>query len=86
MHIDRPMATLFFQIKRSIPFELREQMKLSSPDVGERLVSMYKKSNDDALKSMIEDFMIRAGGTWKDQLDADKRSTLLGAIMRRVKH
>jgi len=35
MNIDRPMVTLFFEIKRNLPFESRDAMKLSAPDIGE---------------------------------------------------
>lgn len=86
MNIDRPMANLFFQIKRSMPFELRDQMKISAPDVGEKLISMYRSSDDEALKSMIKDFMTRAGGDWKAQVDSGLRSRLVQAIVQKVSH
>lgn len=86
MNIDRPMASLFFQIKRSIPFEARDEMKISSPSVGQKLVSLYKDSNDKEVKSMIEDFMSRAGGNWKSQLGVSTGTKLVSAILRRASH
>ena len=68
MNIDRPMAALFFEIKREAPFEERADMKISSPDVGQRLVALYRDSNDKALKKMIKTFMEHAGDDWAKQL------------------
>jgi len=86
MNIDRPMASIFFQIKRSMPFDVRDDMKLSSPDIGERLVYLYKHSNNQAIKAMIEDFMSRAGDEWKSQLNLSPKNKLVDAIRRRIRH
>lgn len=86
MNIDRPMASLFFQIKRSVPFEARDQMKLSSPDVGKNLISLYNRSSDKAIKLLIEDFMSRAGEEWKSQLAGSSRAKLVNAIRRKLHH
>ncbi len=86
MTIDRPMASLFFQIKRCMPYDTQTKMKISSPDVGKQLISLYKRSNDKALKAMIEDFMTRAGGDWHNQLGLSTTAKLMQAIKRRVHH
>ncbi|GGZ99717.1 hypothetical protein GCM10008090_05460 [Arenicella chitinivorans] len=77
MHIDRPMARLFFEIKRNSPFEKREDMKIAAPDVGERLVALYRESDNQALKKMIRTFMEHAGEDWVAQLSGTKKSKLL---------
>jgi len=86
MYIDRPMASIFFQIKRSMPFDAREEMKISSPNVGENLIALYNHCEDKALKSMIEGFMERAGGEWKSQLKKSSRARLINAFTSRPKH
>ncbi|MCH2190341.1 MAG: hypothetical protein MK188_05395 [Gammaproteobacteria bacterium] len=70
MQIDRPMANLFFQIKRSIPFEHQHDMKIASPLIGEKLISLYQKSHDQLLRALIREFLRRAGDNWVSQLDA----------------
>lgn len=77
MNIDRPMVSLFFEIKRNMPFDERNDMKISAPDVGDRLVSIYRASNNQALRQLIEKFMSRAGSDWKSQLEPHKRAKLM---------
>lgn len=77
MNIDRPMASLFFEIKREAPFEEQADMKISAPDVGERLVALYRDSDNTELKKMIQVFMQRAGDDWLDQLEQPKKTKLL---------
>ncbi len=77
MNIDRPMVSLFFEIKRNMPFDERNDMKISAPDVGERLVSIYRGSNNQALRELIENFMSRAGSDWRNQLEPKKRPKLM---------
>ena len=82
MHIDRPnidraMVNLFFEIKRNMPSSEREEMKISSPLIGQKLISVYQKSNNDALKFLIERFMDRAGEDWTGRLEPAKKSNFL---------
>ena len=78
MNIDRPMVSLFFEIKRNMPFDEREDMKIASPDVGERLITIYQGSQNKALKELIENFMDRAGSDWSRRLnDQGKKSKFL---------
>lgn len=85
-NIDRAMVNLFFEIKRNMPFEQREHMKISSPDVGEKLVSIYHRSSNNSLKQLIEDFMQRAGGTWAGKLSPSKRSRPLFTREKIITH
>lgn len=77
MNIDRPMVSLFFEIKRNMPANEREEMKIASPDVGDQLVAIYQDSDDKALKQLIETFMNRAGSDWAKQLSKPKKSRML---------
>jgi len=73
-NIDRPMVTLFFEIKRNMPFDARGDLKISSPVIGTQLVSIYQESNDKPLRRLIEEFMQRAGGTWVSKLSKPQKS------------
>lgn len=75
-NIDRAMVTLFFEIKRNMPFDAREDMKISSPVIGKQLISIYHHSNNKPLKQLIEDFMLRAGDAWVSQLGKPRKSKL----------
>jgi hypothetical protein len=74
MNIDRPMVTLFFEIKRNLPFEARDDLKISSPVIGTQLVSIYQTSSDKPLRRLIEEFMQRAGDTWVSKLSKPQKS------------
>lgn len=77
MNIDRPMVSLFFEIKRNLPATDRDEMRIAAPDVGERLVAIYQDSNNSALKELIETFMDHAGSEWTKQLTKPKKSRML---------
>jgi len=86
-NIDRAMVSLFFEIKRNMPFEQRKDMKISSPTIGQQLISIYQQSNDTSLKQLIEDFMQRAGDGWASKLSSPKRNKPLftrEAIITRI--
>lgn len=68
MNIDRKMVNIFFEIKRNMPFELREDMKIASPDLGARLVGIYQESDSSPLRTLIEQFMLKAGPEWTAKL------------------
>jgi len=72
-NIDRPMVSLFFEIKRNMPYDQREHMKISSPNIGQQLISIYRKSGSAPLKQLIEDFMERAGDDWTDKLSPSNK-------------
>ena len=87
MQIDRPMANLFFQIKRSIPFEHQHDMKIASPQIGEKLISLYQNSHDQSLKALIREFLRRAGGNWVNQLNTTQSNGgLLNSALSSIKH
>lgn len=77
LNIDRQMVGIFFEIKRSLPFEERDAMKIAAPGMGKKLVDIYKKSNSKRLKKLIEKFMHRAGDDWAKKLKTPLRSKLM---------
>ena len=76
LKIDRQMASVFFEIKRKLPYEERQQLKISSPDVGEQLIEIYMASKSETVKSLILDFMELAGNQWKERLVGPKPKSL----------
>jgi hypothetical protein len=82
MNIDRPMVSLFFEIKRNLPYATRADMKIAAPDVGERLLGIYQSSDDEPLKALIESFLERAGGDWSKRMVASQKPKL--AFYRRA--
>jgi len=76
INIDRPMVTIFFEIKRNLPFESRDAMKISAPDIGERLLDIHRASNNPSLKTLIEKFFARAGDDWTHRINPPKKSLL----------
>ncbi len=77
LNIDRAMVSLFFEIKRNMPFEQREEMKISSPTIGTSLVKLYKSSRNRALKRLIRDFMQLAGEDWLAKIAKPKKTKRL---------
>ncbi|MFT5571512.1 MAG: hypothetical protein ACI9FR_000429 [Cryomorphaceae bacterium] len=76
MNIDRPMVSLFFEIKRNLPYATRADMKIAAPDVGDRLLDIYQSSDDESLKALIESFLQRAGGDWTKRMVSNKKPKL----------
>jgi len=68
MNIDRYMVNLFFEIKRNLPITLQKDLKISAPDLGDTMMTIYAKSDDENIKLLIEVFMERAGGKWLTKL------------------
>jgi len=50
------MLSLFFEIKRSISIENREQLQLSAPNIGNKLVILHSNTQNARLKDLIERF------------------------------
>ena len=67
-NIDRAMVNLFFEIKRNMPFDQRQAMKISSPNITQQLIGIYEESSNNSLKHLIQDFMVRAGDGWAKKL------------------
>ena len=78
MNIDRYMAKVFFEVKRSLPPQLQTDMKISSPDIGNIMVRLYLDSQDDNIKRLSEVFLERAGKDWVDKI-RPKKSYYRGA-------
>jgi len=76
MNIDRNMVHLFFDIKRNLPLTLQEDLKISAPNLDEKMVQIYTQSNDESVKFKIEVFMQGAGDDWLAKLG--KKPSILG--------
>ena len=74
MYIDRKMVSLFFEIKRSLPENIRESVKISAQDVCQRLVKIHSLSNDNRLKNLIERFLELAGDDWMTRIEPLNKS------------
>lgn len=61
MNIDRQMVNLFFEVRKNVPAEIRQGMKLSSPTLGSDLVAIFNIIDNDKVKFAIERFFKRAG-------------------------
>ena len=72
MVIDRYMVNLFFEIRRNLPTAQQRGMKISSPDLGEIMVELHNKTDDENIRLLIEVFLERAGGTWTKKLRRPK--------------
>lgn len=86
-NIDRAMVSLFFEIKRNMPLDQREGMKISSPNIAQQLIGIYEESSNNALKQLIHDFMVRAGDSWAKKLRPIKKRKQLfprEAIVTRI--
>ena len=72
MVIDRYMVNLFFEIRRNLPTAQQRGMKISSPDLGEIMVELHNKTDDENIRLLVEVFLERAGGTWTKKLRRPK--------------
>ena len=73
MQIDRYMVNLFFEIKRNLPRRLQTDMKISDPDIGRSMVDLYRASDDENIKRLVEVFLERAGDEWVARIRPKKR-------------
>lgn len=80
MNIDRYMVNLFFEIKRNLPYNLREPLKISSPNLGDSMLDVYTSIDNEATKRLIEVFFERAGADWVKKLRSVKGSGSLNFI------
>jgi len=74
MQIDRNMVSLFFEIKRSLPSDERNSLKISSPTIGQQLVKIHYSTGDNRLKDLIERFLEFAGEDWTRRIRPLRKS------------
>jgi len=60
------MVKLFFEIRRNIPQEQQSMLKISDPDIGHRMIELYRKTDDENIKLLTKVFLERAGENWAD--------------------
>ena len=73
MQLDRSMVNAFFEIKRKLPPEIQQKLRISSPNVGDNLVALYVSTQDPQIKELTRAFLTRAGGPWVEKLEPPKR-------------
>lgn len=76
MNVDRYMVNLFFEIRRNLPSQQQQGMRLSAPDLGEKLVTLYNSSDDENIQLLVEIFLERAGEDWIKKIRKKKRRIL----------
>ncbi len=81
MNIDRYMVNLFFEIKRNVPYHQQASLKISDPDIGSVMASLYRETKDENIKLLVSIFLERAGEKWAS--DAQKPKAL-GNILKRL--
>lgn len=81
LNINRKMVGLFFEIKRCMPFEQQESMKIAAPGIGIQLIKLHQESDSQTLKQLIEKFMQLAGDDWVKKLKTPIRSK---SILNRI--
>lgn len=74
------MVNLFFEIKRNLPLHLRDPLKISDPNLSDKLVSLYKEYDDSSIQRLIEVFFERADEEWSKKLNPSKKSRMLELI------
>lgn len=72
MHVDRYMVNLFFEIRRNLLSDQRRDIRISSPDLGDTIVALYNKTEDEKIRLLIELFLERAGEEWINRVRAPK--------------
>lgn len=64
MNVDRFMVNLFFEIRRNLPSQQQQGMRLSAPDLGDKMIILHKASDNEDIQLLIEMFLERAGEDW----------------------
>lgn len=79
MNIDRKMVNLFLYIRKNVPPEIRQGMKLSSPTLESDLVAVFNIIDNYKVKAAITEFFKRSGTarSWLPQADNSKKQTNL---------
>lgn len=72
MNVDRYMVNLFFEIRRNLPRQQQQGMRLSAPDLGEKFVTLYNTSDDENIQLLVEIFLERAGEDWIKKIRKSK--------------
>lgn len=68
MQIDRHMANLFFEIKRNLPPSQKSSMKIADSDLGALMVNLYKSTDNEKIKELVEASLEHAGEEWSKKI------------------
>ena len=81
MNIDRYMVNLFFEIKRNVPYQQQASLKISDPDIGSVMTSLYRETKDENIRLLVRIFLERAGEKWASDIEKPKA---LNKIIKRL--
>lgn len=82
MNIDRYMVNLFFEIKRNIPLQQQASMKISDPELGKVMSTLYRQTENQNIKLLTQIFLERAGENWLEE--AEKGISKIAQLKKRV--
>lgn len=68
MKIDRKMASYLLEIKRNLPYEMKEQFKLSAPNIEELVFDIHQTAKRQKLKDLTRSFLENSGDEWARKL------------------
>ncbi|MEM7360998.1 MAG: hypothetical protein AAF431_18040 [Pseudomonadota bacterium] len=80
MKIDRKMASYLLEIKRNLPYEMREHFKLSAPNIEELVFDIYQTAKREKLKELAQSFLENSGPEWTRKLQQDDSNGLIGSL------
>lgn len=69
MQIDRYMVNLFFEIKRNLPHAEQSEIKIADHGLGDLMLGLHAKTEDENIKVLIEAFLEHAGPEWLQRLN-----------------
>ena len=80
MKIDRKMASYLLEIKRNLPYEMREHFKLSAPNIEELVFDVYQTAKREKLKELAKSFLEDSGPEWSRKLRQQESNGLMSSL------
>lgn len=68
MHIDRKLASCLVEIKRSLPYEMQGNFKISAPNIEEIVFDIHQSTKSTKVKQLTKEFLLNVGGIWPARL------------------
>lgn len=70
MQIDRKLASCLVEIKRSLPYEMQGNFKISAPNIEQLVFDIHQSTKSDKVKELTREFLISADSAWIHRLDS----------------
>jgi hypothetical protein len=71
------MVNLFFEIRRNIPQQQAQALKLAAPNLGDMMIELYQNTNDENVRLLTEIFLEKAGDDWLAKANPRKAARIL---------